>query len=900
MSKNFALNKKIAVSIALILLLTMSAAVAILPTVNAQYTYTPTKGDNGLWNLPSFAGITVAPNPVGVGQTVHVIMMIEQLPPSIGSECSTVVFGGWKGYVLTITNPNGTTTTMGPYESDVSGTYQVSFTPDQVGTWYVQFTFPGQTVNGTGFGTYYGNFQAATSKKESLTVQQEPVGGYEEAPVPLPTQYWKYPINAQNRYWNVITGPWLQDSYNNTGAFNPYTYAPDSAHIAWTYQGNPLTGNQIMGGSYGSLGAISGTSGFSTPIVMSGKLFFNGPAEVLQTGSSTSKFYCMDIQTGKIIWSAYGSITCGQVLCWRSQQSKLLYPYLWQLSTSAYRIYSVQTGEKLAEWTTAGGGPIYTGQVILEKANPTPIGQTIGGAEGGGALLVYFYGRNSGQPTGWLCCWNSTKAIGSYRLVNYTDPRGTGYSYYGQNPQTWGLPSSSQWPLNWSKGIQFNLTIPLSSVPSGEGESTLQNWAFQTCDGEYAILQTSRTNPRWTGENFRTFASVRLDNVPLTLAGYEVVPQQGTFAWIKNITTPPYDQTWSGGWTGSSGYLAEYALRNGGHIIAEVNPTESVYDISASTGDILWQVYPFKNDFVMQQFGYSTAAYGMVYLPAYDGYLHALNLTNGNEVWASPAWIGGVEMPEAVTPFTSRCLIADGKVFTTTGKGYEAQPLYRGHKLYCFDAYNGQLLWNISSQPSSPGTLICACGYLLEYNNYDGYVYAFHRGQTATTVTAPMTPVTVGTNVIIQGTVTDQTPTPEAMGTPAISDQWMTPWMEYLYMDQPYPSGATGVNVTIDAVDPNNNFVHIGDATSDITGVYHYTWTPPAIPGTYTIVATFCGSNSYYTSSAETNAVVVEAPPATQPPVAQPVPDYTLTIIAAAIVVIIAVAIATILLLRKK
>jgi len=116
-------------AIALILLLTMSSAVAIMPKVKAQaYSYTPTKGTNGLWNIPTYPGLTVAPDPVGVGQPVQAIMIIELLPPSQGVEASTGVYGGWQGYTLTVTDPNGTVTTLGPFLSDVSGTYQVSYT----------------------------------------------------------------------------------------------------------------------------------------------------------------------------------------------------------------------------------------------------------------------------------------------------------------------------------------------------------------------------------------------------------------------------------------------------------------------------------------------------------------------------------------------------------------------------------------------------------------------------------------------------------------------------------------------------------------------------------------------------------------------------------------------------
>jgi hypothetical protein len=239
------------IAIALILVLTMSSAIAISPHVMAQvntYSSTPTKGTNGLWNIPTFPGLTVSPDPVGVGQPVQLIMEIELLPPSVGIEAVTGTYGGWLGLVVTVTNPNGTSTTLGPYETDVSGTYQISYTPTSVGAYTFSMHFPGQTVNGTGYGGYYANFLPSTSQTVSLTVQQAPVTGYNEAPVPLPTQYWTQPINAQNRYWSTISGPWLQSGYNATGTFNPYTYAPNSAHIAWKEQLYAMTAG-LAGGA---------------------------------------------------------------------------------------------------------------------------------------------------------------------------------------------------------------------------------------------------------------------------------------------------------------------------------------------------------------------------------------------------------------------------------------------------------------------------------------------------------------------------------------------------------------------------------------------------------------------------------------------------------------------------
>ena len=52
------------IAIAIILLLTISSALAVLPTIKAQaYSYTPTLGSNGLWNVPTFAALLPALTP---------------------------------------------------------------------------------------------------------------------------------------------------------------------------------------------------------------------------------------------------------------------------------------------------------------------------------------------------------------------------------------------------------------------------------------------------------------------------------------------------------------------------------------------------------------------------------------------------------------------------------------------------------------------------------------------------------------------------------------------------------------------------------------------------------------------------------------------------------------------
>ena len=125
--------------------------------------------------------------------------------------------------------------------------------------------------------------------------------------------------------------------------------------------------------------------------------------------------------------------------------------------------------------------------------------------------------------------------------------------------------------------------------------------------------------------------------------------------------------------------------------------------------------------------------------------------------------------------------------------------------------------------------------------------------------------------------------------------------MEHLYKQRPIPTNAKGVNVTLDAIDPNNNYIHIGTVTSDITGAYGFVW-KPEVPGTYQIIATFGGSEAYGPSTAQTYMGVGEAEPTPTTPVEQVVqlPPLEIYIIGTGIAIIIAVAIVGILILRKR
>ena len=173
----------------------------------------------------------------------------------------------------------------------------------------------------------------------------------------------------------------------------------------------------------------------------------------------------------------------------------------------------------------------------------------------------------------------------------------------------------------------------------------------------------------------------------------------------------------------------------------------------------------------------------------------------------------------------------------------------------------------LSSGWDSPPAIVD--GYLLTTNSYDNQIYCFGKGLTETTVSGPEAVQPLGTKVLIKGTVTDQSPGDTclgipAAGTPAIADEDMSEWMDYLYMQKPMPNDAEGVEVVLETFDPNGNTYEIGRTTSSDRGAFGCEVDLP-VPGVYKIIATFEGSDSYYASSAETYVSVTEAPSAAQP-----------------------------------
>jgi len=450
-------------------------------------------------------------------------------------------------------------------------------------------------------------------------------------------------------------------------------------------------------------------------------------------------------------------------------------------------------------------------------------------------------------------------------------------------------------------GHSMNITIP-TGLPSSFTVLQDENYVprllvFSDFPGYIRL-------PGGTNEQNWEIAVVRIDN---NVAPYSPFPDK------------PASQNWNLGYGATLLWDKDYTYPQGGNQSWSLGPIsyeEQVftlwskesrlwYGYSLETGELLWGPTASQPEWDMYGNG-AFYAYGNLYSGSYGGTLYCYDIKTGVLKWTYEAKGIGYESPYGDYQITFGG-VADGKIYIYSMEHSPTQPLWRGSYIRCLDAYDGTEIWKnlqfVSGFAGGDATTQIADGCLMAGNDYDNRMYVYGKGPSATTVTGPEAVQPLGTPVLIKGTVTDQSA--GAKGTPAIADAYMDEWMEYLYKQQACPTYAEGVEVTLDAMDPNGNFIHIGTVTSDMSGIFSHLWTPEN-EGKYSIIATFAGSESYGSSYAETAVGVGPAVSPAQPiepeptaPTEAPLITTEVAIIAAVVVVAV-IGIVAFWILRKR
>lgn len=834
-------NKKIAQKIAvilLLLLLTGSATLILNVPVNAATGDTQVAGDLPSGVTPSItittkAFLGVSPDPIGQGQPILVNMWLH--PPILVAR----QFIG--AFTLNIEKPDGHTEKIEGIDSYAGdSTAWMEYTPDQIGTYRFKFDFIGQyfptiTVAGGGFvagGTYLSAYyKPSTSGWINLTVQEEMVASWQ--PIPLPSDYWTRPISPNTREWWIIGGsfpptgivggePWPENTnkYMSNYNFIPYVQGPESGHVLWKKQ--YALGGLIGGpGGQATLSTGGGLSGAGFPtIIYQGRCYesYQKPGTTMGTANVNNTYWkCYDLRTGEIYWdmpvaqSSTGSALVPTFIEYHKQGFEVA----GATARAGYTVYldlitsgSGTNNGRLYKWDP------YTGALLLNLTGP-PSDFSVHNVYGYPHVLSV---QNLGS---------SLPVSQRYRLITWSLENNAG------NWVAAGGGSVAN-ENNFTKRIYGNVSWPFSNL------GTVQDFESMIA----VSISSQSANGTGTG-------------VAQILTGASM--QTGATLWTTQTDNSTGLETF---------FSSGISVADHGKLACRMQDGPiRCWDLR--TGSVLWEselsAYPWG------VFGayHVQSAYGLYYTADYDG-VHAINWTNGNIEWTFNAKAVPFETPyNEQYAFHSSAKVADGKYYTVVSEHTPTQPLTRGAKLYCLDALTGEQLWNVTNCQGVPGSRTfqgaIADGYLVLTNEYDGYTYVYGRGKSSTTLSAPQTAIRLGDSIEITGTVLDQSPAQK--GTPAIGDEYISDWMDYIHSSRPKPTNAMGVPVSLDAYDPNGNYIHIGDLTSNADGAFQKLWKPD-IAGEYTIIATFMGTNSYGSSSASTGIGVVEA-------AATPTPEVT-------------------------
>ena len=837
----------------IILLITIAVPLMNLQSGFAQFSVPVT-------NIDTWAFVSVSPNPVGVGQQVLVIYAIDKVSPLAKMNENLLT-----GFTVTITNPDGTVEKKESLSVYSMSSSWFTYTPTKTGQYTFQTTFNGQWANSTDYKDW---FKPSTSESVTLVVQQQPTATYPNNP--LPTDAWTRPIYAENKGWNTIADNWLMPRYDQpdrtyvgrASAWAPYTSAPNSPHVLWT---KPIAFGGIVGGSFGDKSYYTGLSynGIYNAMIIQGRIIY---PEHSPGGSTYSGTRCIDLYTGEEIYfipNAY--IDFCQTMDFESPNQHGVIPYLWSCGDAPafFRALGIGIFGTNQTWTLYDA---FSGRQMVKMTNVTADRTMFGPS---GEILSYVLDTSNDR----LICWNSTKAL--YNSPNNVNFIGDSYAL-----AEGGI-------LDGNLGIEWNVSIP--HLPG-----------YKIMVGSYSDNALLCFNQRET-----------VNDYPLTTGTYPV--QLGELAFPTTLLKDSQGKyptsiqpLWKETRTDIYGNVARSSTDvASGYYCTYDNAKRQVHSYSIKTGEEV-SVSEVISDSYWSTLSATLCADGKLFVFGYDGEVTCVSCATGDILWKYYMGDSLGETAYGSYPTYAGGVLADGKLYVGVDEHSPDSVMYRGGELHCIDASNGKGLWNISGWLRAP---TISDGILTALNSYDGQAYTFGKGPSKTTVSAPQIAVAKESTVMIAGSVTDQTPATK--DTPAISDEYQGKWMEFVYMQKPKPTDATGVRVTLTATDSNGKTNTIGIVTTDINGNFGFPWSS-TIEGRYRIAASFEGTNSYSKSEASTYVVIGQASLAPITPTANPLsPSPAINVgnesdsvlytgVAVATAVVIAIVIVAALVLRRR
>ena len=836
-------NKSIAIF--LTLLMVMSSALIFLPIVSAQYTKMPDRDTD--------TNVGVSPTLIGLGQEVLVNVFTYPAPAGPTYEGQSLVAqlnGGFANISVTITRPDGTKDTFKPVDVTLEAVGIVEPGRSQI-VGHLMFNYKPSVVGNYSISASFPG-QTYTTDQISNTIKLSVFYKPSNSPAT------KFTVQQEKVSAGILDGspysPLPRDYWTNPVLADNREWAAISGD--WTQRTY-----DILGSNYNTYS----TSPASPHILWTRKIADAG----LPGGIWGSLPYNSA--------SASGSAPAPRLVA-------VLDGVIFRQLSGSFEAVDLRTGTLM--WTAPGNA-------IQAQRLDLPYQTASQSNEGG--ISSWIWGTSSGS---WIRYETSTGRV--LQTITNVPTDLTSFKFDDGD--------SIAWVVQASLGT-YNTTRPLKL-----SYVNLIKWDFQKMVNTVVYSNVYSNNWRdgivWNvsaltgdiveiGDNFfrgptcfpfreANVVIVRNPNAMQIMAGYDYTT--GAFLWKNNNTVLNLDVVIEGYSTSS----------NGPHIMKDgASPNYVAYDVKtgneiwrASMGELPWGAIPC----------YSSVYHdGVNFFGSYDGHVYAYDAADGQLIWTSDYTGQEFETVENNQPFNGHAVGADGKLYYASATTYAMMPRPRFDILVCINETTGKFMWTlpIAIMPSA-----IADGYLVGEDIDSGIQYVIGKGETKTTVSAPLSGVSFGGKVMITGTVMDMSP--GAPNTPAVSDSDMSMWMDYLYGQNATllnnPPSVRGVDVTLSVLDSNGNHRNIGTTTSDTNGFFKFSWSPD-IEGDYTVYASFAGSDSYWPSNAVTAFTVETAAPTSSPEQAQinsAADIYLLPGIIAIIVAIAIVGIVLALLVTKK
>jgi len=659
---------------------------------------------------------------------------------------------------------------------------------------------------------------ASETDELELIVQEESLTYWPG--VSLPTEYWIRPINGQFYEWKEISGDWLRPAGSYTmppiPKYHPFNAdAPETGHILWT---KPYTQGGLASGELGNVQYEMGDAyelKFMGSVIMSGVLYYNRYENEGSDPELDQDVVAVDLKTGEELWVKNWNnerLQFGQTFFWDSYNYHGVFGYLW-------------TDSGAGGFGSAGSGTWKAYDPLTGRWEYTienvPGGYNLYGPKG----EIYRYTVNT--RSGTLSLWNSSRVVsneGSWR------PQGN--TYDATRGIEWTVDIPTDLPGSVCSYHLFDKIVGSTSGGIFGGTSPdITNWAIDVSPGNEGFIVFKKT--------------VTLPESGITLVYSDTIPENDV-------------------------------------LIVSAKETLTYHAFSLTTGDLKWTTEPeiylaFYDKWYGPAYGY-----GKFFTGRASGIVTCYDLETGKELWTYDVLDQYSEMTWSNKFHIAYHFLADGKICLSYSEHSPINPLPRGGPLVVLDVENGTKIWELSWVNNWwGGHVMIGDSTMVGLNGYDNRLYAIGKGPSATTVSIQNDVISLGSSVLIKGTVMDVSPGTDDYaltarfpnGLPAVADEDMTDWMQYVYMQYERPAEVEGVEVFLKIRDPNGDW-YSTTVTTDENGVFSHMWAP-AIVGEYHVTAMFEGSKSYCVSQATTTFGVDDAPAAEDVPSAAEIAETT-------------------------